>query len=87
MPRHLLDAKKVERAKPKEKPYRLADGDGHGALPPELSEFTRQSIAIDESTPPALLPERLMLNCSLVIKSRKPQPHALRSAGLGLLRL
>jgi len=27
MARHLLDAKKVEKAKPKVKPYRLADGD------------------------------------------------------------
>jgi integrase len=28
MARHLLDAKKVEKAKPRAKPYRLADGDG-----------------------------------------------------------
>lgn len=28
MPRHFLDAKKVERAKPEAAPYRLADGDG-----------------------------------------------------------
>lgn len=28
MPRHLLDAKTVEKAKPKSSPYRLADGDG-----------------------------------------------------------
>jgi tetratricopeptide (TPR) repeat protein len=54
---------------------------------PELREFARRSIAIDESTPSALLRERIVMNCSLLIKSSAPQPDALRSVGIGYLKL